>query len=100
MYSILNTNTTLPYQIKDGITPLPYNKLDGIVTTTAGTSLNFSVPSISATATPVPAPKLSFNVALYGNLEEIDDSKSKCRVRIFYRGLNRNRTYISEEFAN
>lgn len=99
MDSILNTNTTLPYQIYDGITPLPYNKFDGIVTT-AGTSLVFSVPSISATATPVPAPKLSFNVSLYGNLEEIDDSKSKCRVRIFYRGLNRNRTYISEEFAN
>lgn len=43
---------------------------------------------------------LSFNVSLYGTLEEFDDSKSKCRVRIFYKGLNRNRTYISEEFAN
>jgi hypothetical protein len=43
---------------------------------------------------------LSFDVNLYGALEQFDDSKSKCRVRIFYKGLNRNRTYISEEFAN
>ena len=43
---------------------------------------------------------LSFDVTLYGNLEQFDDSKSKCRVRIFYKGMNRNRTYISEDFAN
>ena len=43
---------------------------------------------------------LDFQVTLYGNLEPFDDSKSKCRVRIFYKGLNRNRTYISEDFAN
>lgn len=43
---------------------------------------------------------LKFDVKLYGNLEKYDDSKSKCRVRIFYKGLNRNRTYISEDFAN
>lgn len=43
---------------------------------------------------------LSFEVSLYGALEAFDDSKSKCRVRIFYKGLNRNRTYISDEFAN
>lgn len=43
---------------------------------------------------------LSFNVTLYGNLEPFDDSKSKCRVRIFYKGMNRNRTYITEDFAN
>ena len=43
---------------------------------------------------------LSFDVKLYGKLEQFDDSKSKCRVRIFYKGLNRNRTYISEDFAN
>ena len=102
MDSILNTNTTLPYQTIDGITPLPYIRNDGI--TTAGTSLTFTMPTVGylkdATVSTVPAPKLSFNVSLYGNLEEIDDSKSKCRVRIFYRGLNRNRTYISEEFAN
>ena len=43
---------------------------------------------------------LTFDVKLYGNLEKYDDSKSKCRVRIFYKGLNRNRTYISDDFAN
>lgn len=43
---------------------------------------------------------LSFDVKLYGKMEQYDDSKSKCRVRIFYKGLNRNRTYISEDFAN
>lgn len=43
---------------------------------------------------------LEFEVSLYGALEQFDDSKSKCRVRIFYKGLNRNRTYISEDFAN
>jgi len=43
---------------------------------------------------------LSFEVSLYGAMEKYDDSKSKCRVRIFYKGLNRNRTYISEDFAN
>lgn len=43
---------------------------------------------------------LQFDVTLYGALEQYDDSKSKCRVRIFYKGLNRNRTYISEDFAN
>ena len=43
---------------------------------------------------------LSFDVTLYGTLEPFDDSKSKCRVRIFYKGMNRNRTYITEDFAN
>lgn len=40
------------------------------------------------------------DVTLYGNLESISDTLSKCRVRIFYKGLNRNRTFISESFAN
>lgn len=40
-----------------------------------------------------------FNVEVYGDLEKISDVISKTRVRIFYRGLNRNRTYISDEFA-
>ena len=65
MDSILNTNTTLPYQITDGITPLPYNRNDGI--TTAGTSLTFTMPTVGylkdATVSTVPAPKLSFNVS-------------------------------------
>lgn len=43
---------------------------------------------------------LSFDVTVYGDLQPFDDSKSKARVRIFYRGLNRNRTYISEDFSN
>ena len=37
---------------------------------------------------------------LYTELTPISPTMSKGRVRIFYRGLNRNRTYISEEFAN
>lgn len=40
------------------------------------------------------------DVTLYGNVEPLSDTLSKCRVRIFYRGLNRNRTFISEDFAN
>lgn len=42
---------------------------------------------------------LSLDVTTYGVVEKITDTLSKCRVRIFYKGLNRNRTYISEEFA-
>lgn len=40
------------------------------------------------------------NVTLYGKIEELTPTLSKCRVRIFYKGMNRNRTYISEDFAN
>lgn len=42
---------------------------------------------------------LNLDVTTYGNVEQITDTLSKCRVRIFYKGLNRNRTYISEDFA-
>ncbi len=42
----------------------------------------------------------SLGCTLYTQLEPISPTMSKGRVRIFYRGLNRNRTYISEEFAN
>ena len=41
----------------------------------------------------------SFDVQLYGDLEPYSPTISKARVRIFYRGLNRNSSYISEEFA-
>jgi len=41
-----------------------------------------------------------FPVAIYGNLERFNDVSSIGRCRIFYKGLNRNRTYISEDFAN
>lgn len=40
------------------------------------------------------------DVTLYGKSEQVTDTISKCRVRIFYKGMNRNRTFISEEFAN
>ena len=43
---------------------------------------------------------LTFDVTTYGKLEQVTDTISKCRVRIFYKGLNRNRTYISDDFAN
>lgn len=39
------------------------------------------------------------DVTLYGNIEQLSPTLSKGRVRTFYKGLNRNRTYISEEFA-
>ena len=41
----------------------------------------------------------SFEVQLYGDLVPYSSTISKARVRIFYRGLNRNGSYISEEFA-
>lgn len=40
-----------------------------------------------------------FPVVIFGNLEKYNDVISKARVRIFYKGLNRNGTYITEEFA-
>jgi hypothetical protein len=43
---------------------------------------------------------LKLDVALYGKFEPLTDTLSKCRVRIFYKGLNRNRTFISDDFAN
>lgn len=42
---------------------------------------------------------LKFNVTLFGDVETLSPTLSKCRLRIFYRGLNRNRTFISEDFA-
>ena len=43
---------------------------------------------------------LALDVTTYGQVEKLTDTLSKCRVRIFYKGMNRNRTYISEDFAN
>ena len=40
------------------------------------------------------------DITLYGDTVKISDTLSKTRARIFYRGFNRNRTYISEEFAS
>lgn len=42
---------------------------------------------------------LRFNVTIYGDVETLSPTLSKSRLRIFYRGLNRNRTFISEDFA-
>lgn len=39
------------------------------------------------------------DISLYGLIEPISETLSKCRVRIFYKGLNRNLTYISDDFA-
>ena len=43
--------------------------------------------------------KNEFPVSIYGKLEKFTDTISRARVRIFYKGLNRNSTYITEEFA-
>ena len=40
-----------------------------------------------------------FPVTLYGNLEKYNETISKARCRIFYKGCNRNGTYITDEFA-
>ena len=40
-----------------------------------------------------------FPVTLYGNLEKYNETISKGRCRIFYKGGNRNGTYITDEFA-
>ena len=41
----------------------------------------------------------AFDIQIYGNLEYYSPTISKARARIFYRGLNRNYSYITEEFA-
>lgn len=40
-----------------------------------------------------------FSVSIYGSLEKYNDVLSKGRCRIFYKGANRNGTYITDEFA-
>lgn len=40
-----------------------------------------------------------FSISIYGKLEKYSDTISKGRCRIFYKGLNRNGTYITTEFA-
>lgn len=42
---------------------------------------------------------LSIPVTVFGKLTPYNNVISKARVRIFYKGLNRNDTYISDEFA-
>lgn len=41
-----------------------------------------------------------FPVAVYGNLTKYSDTISKARCRIFYKGANRNGTFITDEFAD
>lgn len=41
----------------------------------------------------------SFPTTVFGQMEKYNDVISKARVRIFYKGLNRNNTYITDEFA-
>ncbi len=40
-----------------------------------------------------------FPVTVYGNLEQYSNTIAKARCRIFYKGANRNGTYITDEFA-
>jgi len=40
-----------------------------------------------------------FSITPYGDIHRFDDTKSIGRVRIFYKGKNRNYSYISDEFA-
>ena len=40
-----------------------------------------------------------FSVQIYGDLAPYNDVLSQARCRIFYKGLNRNGTYITDEFA-
>ena len=40
-----------------------------------------------------------FPVSIYGNFEKISEVASKARVRIFYKGMNRNGSYITDTFA-
>lgn len=41
----------------------------------------------------------NFQVAVYGEMEKFSDTISKGRCRVFYKGRNRNGTYITPEFA-
>lgn len=42
---------------------------------------------------------LEFPVSIYGNMEPVTDVLSRARCRIFYKGANRNGTFITDEFA-
>ena len=38
-------------------------------------------------------------IKVFGELEKVSETISKARCRIFYKGLNRNSTFITDEFA-
>lgn len=42
----------------------------------------------------------NFPITVYGAMEQFNQTISKGRCRVFYRGLNRNNTYITDEFAS
>jgi hypothetical protein len=42
---------------------------------------------------------LNFPICLYGSNEQFSETITRGRCRIFYKGLNRNGTYITPEFA-
>lgn len=44
--------------------------------------------------------QFEFPISIYGQAEPISEVLTKQRCRIFYKGCNRNGTYISDEFAN
>ncbi len=44
--------------------------------------------------------QIEFPVSIYGNVEKYNDVFSKARCRVFYKGANRNGTYITDEFAD
>jgi len=43
--------------------------------------------------------QIEFPVSIYGNVEKYNDIFSKARCRVFYKGANRNGTYITDAFA-
>lgn len=42
---------------------------------------------------------LNFSVQVYGDLQQRNETTSMARCRIFYKGLNRNGSYITDDFA-
>lgn len=41
----------------------------------------------------------NFPITVYGKMEKFSDTISRGRCRVFYKGLNRNGTFITDEFA-
>lgn len=44
--------------------------------------------------------QIEFPVSIYGNVEKFNDIFTKARCRVFYKGANRNGTFITDEFAD
>lgn len=44
--------------------------------------------------------EFEFPISIYGQITQVNDVLSKARCRIFYKGSNRNGTFITDEFAN